>query len=56
MVTTPNTAHGSTEATIAEAIETEGQLNVCRELGITEGQGFLFARPAPWKEIREWAP
>jgi EAL domain-containing protein (putative c-di-GMP-specific phosphodiesterase class I)/DNA-binding response OmpR family regulator len=42
--------------TIAEAIETEGQLNVCRELGITEGQGFLFARPAPWKEIREWAP
>ncbi len=42
--------------TIAEAIETEGQLKVCRELGITEGQGFLFARPAPWKEIREWRP
>lgn len=34
--------------TIAEAIETEGQLTVCREVGIHEGQGFLLARPAPW--------
>ncbi|HEV7764642.1 MAG TPA: EAL domain-containing protein [Thermoanaerobaculia bacterium] len=35
--------------TIAEAIETEAQLKVCRELGITEGQGYLLARPAPWE-------
>lgn len=42
--------------TIAEAIETEEQLKVCRELGIPEGQGFLFARPARWQEIREWKP
>ena len=35
--------------TIAEAIETEEQLRVCRDLGITEGQGFLLARPAPWE-------
>ena len=35
--------------TIAEAIETEEQLAVCRELGITEGQGYLLARPAPWE-------
>ena len=37
--------------TIAEAIESEEQLRVCRELGITEGQGFLLARPAPWDAL-----
>ena len=37
--------------TIAEAIESEEQLRVCRELGITEGQGFLLARPAPWESF-----
>jgi EAL domain-containing protein (putative c-di-GMP-specific phosphodiesterase class I)/DNA-binding response OmpR family regulator len=37
--------------TIAEAIESEEQLRICRELGITEGQGFLLARPAPWEEL-----
>ncbi|HYO77106.1 MAG TPA: EAL domain-containing protein [Thermoanaerobaculia bacterium] len=35
--------------TIAEAIETEEQLTVCRDLGISEGQGYLLARPAPWE-------
>ncbi len=40
--------------TIAEAIETEEQLRICKELGIQMGQGFLFARPAPWSEIREY--
>lgn len=34
--------------TIAEAIESEAQLTICREIGIQEGQGFLLARPAPW--------
>jgi EAL domain-containing protein (putative c-di-GMP-specific phosphodiesterase class I)/DNA-binding response OmpR family regulator len=38
--------------TIAEAIETEEQLTVCRDLGIDEGQGFLLARPAPWEAFR----
>lgn len=38
--------------TIAEAIETEEQLAVCRELGIHEGQGFLLARPAPWETFQ----
>src|SRR5438105_5232840 len=42
--------------TIAEAIETEEQLQVCEELGIHIGQGFLFAQPAPWEEIRKWHP
>ncbi|MGZ7078759.1 MAG: EAL domain-containing protein [Thermoanaerobaculia bacterium] len=40
--------------TIAEAIETEEQLRICRELGIDQGQGYLFARPAPWAEVRDW--
>lgn len=40
--------------TIAEAIETEEQLRVTRELGIAQGQGFLFAAPAPWETIRNW--
>lgn len=42
--------------TIAEAIETEGQLKICEELGIQQGQGFLFAAPASWGEIRNWRP
>lgn len=37
--------------TIAEAIESEEQLRVCRDLGIDEGQGFLLARPAPWDQL-----
>jgi len=37
--------------TIAEAIETDEQLALCRELGIPLGQGFMFARPAPWETI-----
>jgi EAL domain-containing protein (putative c-di-GMP-specific phosphodiesterase class I)/DNA-binding response OmpR family regulator len=40
--------------TIAEAIETEEQLRVTKELGIGFGQGYLFAAPAPWDVIREW--
>ena len=32
---------------IAEGIETEEELNVLREIGVTIGQGFLFARPGP---------
>lgn len=40
--------------TIAEAIETEEQLRICRDLGIQQGQGYLFARPAPWDTIRDW--
>jgi EAL domain-containing protein (putative c-di-GMP-specific phosphodiesterase class I) len=40
--------------TIAEAIETEKQLDVTRELGIETGQGYLFAAPAPWEKARDW--
>ena len=40
--------------TIAEAIETEEQFRVTQELGIHHGQGFYFAPPAPWEDIRTW--
>jgi EAL domain-containing protein (putative c-di-GMP-specific phosphodiesterase class I) len=33
--------------TIAEGIETDSQLNTCRELGCQHGQGFLFAEAMP---------
>lgn len=36
---------------IAEAIETEEQLKICRDLGIAKGQGFFFEQPAPWNEV-----
>ena len=42
--------------TIAEAIETEEQLRVTQELGIHQGQGYLFAAPGAWEEIRHWSP
>jgi EAL domain-containing protein (putative c-di-GMP-specific phosphodiesterase class I)/DNA-binding response OmpR family regulator len=42
--------------TVAEAIESEAQLRVCREIGIPKGQGFFLTRPAPWAEIRALFP
>jgi EAL domain-containing protein (putative c-di-GMP-specific phosphodiesterase class I) len=32
---------------IAEGIETEAELNVLQQIGVTVGQGFLFAKPGP---------
>lgn len=49
LVTEAAEAIGAT--TIAEAIETEEQLQLCRDLGITLGQGYMFARPAAWETI-----
>jgi EAL domain-containing protein (putative c-di-GMP-specific phosphodiesterase class I) len=40
--------------TIAEAIETEEQLAICIDLGIQQGQGYYFAAPAPWEDVRDW--
>lgn len=36
---------------IAEAIETEEQWNICRDLNIELGQGYYFARPGEWEQV-----
>jgi EAL domain-containing protein (putative c-di-GMP-specific phosphodiesterase class I) len=43
-------AHALGLTTVAEAIETEQQLDVLRELGCDLGQGHLFARAQPAAE------
>jgi diguanylate cyclase (GGDEF)-like protein len=38
---------------VAEGIETQAELEVLRALGVTYGQGYLLAAPAPpWPEVR----
>lgn len=37
--------------TVAEGIETPGELRVAQEIGCDEGQGYLFQRPIPAKEF-----
>lgn len=32
---------------IAEGVETEGQLAVLQQLGVTDAQGYLLGRPQP---------
>jgi EAL domain-containing protein (putative c-di-GMP-specific phosphodiesterase class I) len=39
---------------IAEGIETEEQLAFVREHGCDEAQGYLFSRPVPVNEMREY--
>ena len=38
---------------IAEGIETEAERATANALGVTHGQGFLFARPAPVEDFNE---
>lgn len=40
---------------VAEGVETAGQLELLRELGGDEVQGFHLARPMPLEELGEWA-
>jgi EAL domain-containing protein (putative c-di-GMP-specific phosphodiesterase class I) len=40
--------------TIAEGIETEEQYERCREIGVTQGQGFHIGRPMFRDELHEW--
>jgi EAL domain-containing protein (putative c-di-GMP-specific phosphodiesterase class I) len=35
---------------IAEGVETPAQVSLLCELGVEQGQGFLFARPAIWAD------
>jgi EAL domain-containing protein (putative c-di-GMP-specific phosphodiesterase class I) len=39
--------------TNAEGVESEAQLNMLRQLGCEEGQGYLFGRPVPFQEFGE---
>jgi diguanylate cyclase (GGDEF)-like protein len=36
---------------VAEGVETEGQLEVLRKLGVDSAQGFYFARPMPMSKL-----
>jgi diguanylate cyclase (GGDEF)-like protein/PAS domain S-box-containing protein len=44
-------AHGLNLVTVAEGVETHGQLNYLRGIGCDEIQGFLFSRPLPADEM-----
>ena len=48
-------ARGLGMTTLAEGIETGGELAFLRELGCQLGQGFLFSRPVPPEEIIAYA-
>jgi diguanylate cyclase (GGDEF)-like protein len=40
--------------TTAEGVETEEQLDLIRQHGCTEAQGFLFSRPMAAKDVHSW--
>ncbi len=40
--------------TVAEGIETPGELRVMREIGCEAGQGYLFQRPLPAEEFHQF--
>ena len=40
--------------TVAEGVETEGELQLMRELGFDEVQGYLIARPMPRDALLHW--
>ena len=39
--------------TVAEGVETELQANMLQRLGCRTGQGFLFGRPVPARDLTE---
>jgi diguanylate cyclase (GGDEF)-like protein len=41
-------------AITAEGVETEAQLDLIRQHGCTEAQGFLFCKPLPAKDVHPW--
>ena len=44
-------AHAIGLTVVAEGIETEAQLRLLQDLDCDEGQGFLLARPQPWRAL-----
>ncbi|WP_323119207.1 putative bifunctional diguanylate cyclase/phosphodiesterase [Burkholderia alba] len=43
-------AHSMRCGTVAEHVESDGELDALRALGIDFYQGYFFARPSPWRE------
>jgi EAL domain-containing protein (putative c-di-GMP-specific phosphodiesterase class I) len=39
---------------IAEGIETDTQRDLALRVGCTYGQGYLFSRPIPEEDARQW--
>ncbi|MGJ8668249.1 MAG: EAL domain-containing response regulator [Oceanococcus sp.] len=48
-------AHNLGLTTVAEGVETLGQLNALRDMGCTLIQGYLLARPMPPENLAAWA-
>ena len=46
-----NLARSIGKGVVAEGIETPGQLEALRAMGVDEGQGFLWSRPVPADEL-----
>jgi predicted signal transduction protein with EAL and GGDEF domain len=51
-----NLAHALGLRTVAEGIETDGQLSSMRDLGCDLAQGYHFARPMPPHQLSELLP
>lgn len=51
---TVKVAHSLGMNTVAEGVETQGQLDVVRALGCEKGQGYLFSRPLVSQALMEW--
>ena len=49
-----NLARSIGKGVIAEGVETPGQLEALRAMGVDEAQGFLWSRPVPADELVRW--
>jgi EAL domain-containing protein (putative c-di-GMP-specific phosphodiesterase class I) len=47
-------AHSLGLSVVAEGVETKQQLEMLREIGCEIGQGYLFSRPLPGKELEDY--
>jgi EAL domain-containing protein (putative c-di-GMP-specific phosphodiesterase class I) len=47
-------AHNLDLAVVAEGVEDRNTLEVLKELGCDIVQGYVFAKPLPEKDFRDW--
>ncbi len=47
-------AHRLEVPLVAEGIERQASLDLLREIGCEQGQGYIFCRPQPAREMRAW--